>query len=164
MVESDILLGFIVAFFAVFLFFILIAIIFFILQAIGLFKMAKREGKGEMAWLAWIPFISQFLMTLLVERNVHEGIRGKFTLLYGIAFVSSIIFSSFIPFIGLIPFVMIIYAFYFIAEKYSDNPVLHIVIAIITLSCSIPIQIFMFRNRESRSLEEEPVIIDEEDL
>lgn len=158
--EGDIIVGFIVAFFAVFLFLLLIGAIFYVLFAIGLFKMAKREGRGDLAWLAWIPFISQFLMTLLVERNVHEGIRGKFTLLYAIALVSSIVLASFIPFIGFVPFIMTIYAFYFIAEKYSDNPVLHVVISVITVGASLPIQIFMFRNRELRNPEPEIEIID----
>lgn len=152
--EDDILLGLIFAFFAFFLFIMFIALILFVLQAIGLFKMAKREGKGDIAWLAWIPIISQFLMTLLVERNVHPGLRGKYTLLFAVAVVLSFITGYFIPFISLIPFIMLLYAFYFIAEKYSINPVLHIVIATITIGAAIPIQIFIFRNREVIGAEE----------
>lgn len=146
--EDDFLLGLIFAFLAFFVVLLFVGLILFIFQAIGLFKMAKREGKGDIAWLAWIPVVSQFLVTLLVERNVHPGLRGKFTLLYGIAVVLSFILGYFIAFISLIPFAMYLYAFYFIAKKYSDNPTLHIVIAIITIGFSIPIQIFIFRNRE----------------
>src|SRR5690625_5814802 len=104
--EEDVLMGLIVAFFAFFVFLFVVAIILFFFQAIGLFKIAKREGKGDIAWLAWIPIINAFLMTLLVENDVHPGIRGKFTLFYGIAFVLAIILSGFIAFITLIPMAM----------------------------------------------------------
>jgi len=142
------ILGFLFAFFAVFVVFIIIAIILYILQAIGLFKIAKRDGKADLAWLAWIPVVSSFLVTLLVENDVHPEIRGKFTLFYGIGFVVALVFGSFLPFVSLIPLIMFIYAFYFIAKRYSDNPTMHIVIAIVTIGCAIPIQIFIFRNRE----------------
>ncbi len=108
----------------------------------------KREGKEDIAWLAWIPIVSQFLMTWLVEKDVHPGIRGKFTILYGVAVVVSFLLSSAVFFVTLIPTAMIFYAFYFIAKRYSTNPVLHVVIGIITVSTSIPISLFMFRNRE----------------
>jgi len=147
-VEEEILIGFLLAFLGFFVVLLLVGLVLFILQAIGLFKMAKREGKGDIAWLAWIPIVNQFLMTWLVENDVHPGLRGKFTLLYGIAFVVSIIFSSFVFFVSFIPLAMIFYAFYFIAKKYSPNPVLHLVIAIITIGVSMPISIFIFRNRD----------------
>ncbi|HLR70965.1 MAG TPA: hypothetical protein VK085_05995 [Pseudogracilibacillus sp.] len=149
--EEDVLLGLIFAFFAFFVVLFIVAVILFIFQAIGLFKIAKREGKADIAWLAWIPVVNTFLMTLLVENDVHKDIRGKFTLIYGIAFVLSIIAGSFIPFIGLVPMVLFFYAFYFIAKKYSDNPVLHLVIGIVTIGFAVPIQIFIFRNREMKS-------------
>jgi len=142
------ILGFLFAFFAVFVVFIIIAIILYILMAIGLFKIAKRSSKEDLAWLAWIPIANSFLLALLVEDDVHPEIRGKFTLFYGIGFVVSLVFGSFLPFISFIPLIMFIYAFYFIAKKYSDNPVMHLVIAIITIGMAIPIQIFIFRNRE----------------
>lgn len=147
--EEDIIIGFIVAFFALFVLILIVSLILFILQAIGLFKIAKREGKGDIAWLAWIPIVNQFLVTLLVEKDVHPGLRGKFTLLYGVAIVGAIIIGYFIPFMSLIPWAMFLYAFYFIASRYSSNPVLHIVIAVITIGISTPIQIFMFRNRKN---------------
>lgn len=143
---------------AFFAFFLIASIILYVFQAIGLFKIAKREGKGDIAWLAWIPFVGQFLMTLLVEQDVQPGLRGKYTLLYALALVSSIMLSYFVPFITLVPWAMLLYAFYLIAKRYSDNPVLHLVIAIITFSISIPIQLFMFRNRKLHTDEE--IILD----
>src|SRR5690625_3593196 len=147
------ILGFLFAFFAFFVVFIIICIILYILMAIGLFNIAKRSGKQDLAWLAWIPVANSFLLALLVEDDVHPDIRGKFTLFYGIGFAVSIVFGSFIPFVSFIPLIMIMYAFYFIAKRYSDNPVMHIVIAIITVGFAIPIQIFIFRNRN-------PIIIE----
>jgi len=156
--EEDVLMGLIVAFFAFFVFLFVVAIILFFFQAIGLFKIAKREGKGDIAWLAWIPIINAFLMTLLVENDVHQSVRGKYTLWYGVAFVASIILSSFIAFVSFIPMAMFYYAFYFLAKRYSEKPVVHLVIGIITFGFSIPIQIFMFRNRDMINPPEEIVV------
>ena len=156
--EENVLMGLFVAFFAFFVFLFIVAIILFFFQAIGLFKIAKREGKGDIAWLAWIPIINVFLMTLLVENDVHPSVRGKYTLWYGIAFVVSIILSSFVPFVSFIPMAMFYYAFYFLAKRYSDKAVLHLVIGIITFGFAIPIQIFMFRNRETINSPEEIVM------
>src|SRR5690625_3851329 len=150
--EDDVLLGLIFALSAFCVLLLIVAFILFIFQAIGLFKIAKREGKADIAWLAWIPVVNTILMTLLVENDVHKYIRGKLTLIYGIAFVLSIIASSFIPFIGFVPLAIIYYAFYFIAKRYTDNPVLHLVIAIITFGFAMPIQIFIFRNREAKPI------------
>lgn len=148
--EDGLLMGFIVAFFAFFVFLFIVAIILFFFQAIGLFKIAKREGKGEIAWLAWIPVVNAFLLTLLVEQDVHPSVRGKLTLWYGVAVVISLILSSFVPFVSFIPMAMFFYAFYFLAKRYSDNAVLHLVIGIITFGFSTPIQIFIFRKRDMK--------------
>lgn len=124
-------------------------IVVFVLQAIGLFKIAKREGKGNIAWLAWIPVVSAFLIPYLVEKDVHPGLRGKFTLVYGIAVLMAVMFAYFLPFAPFIPMGIMLYAFYFIASKYSANPVFHTAIGIATIGCSVPIQIFMIRNGET---------------
>lgn len=141
-------LGFFMAFALFFIVMFFVAIVLYVLQAIGLFKIAKNDGKNDLAWLAWIPVVNSFLLMILVEDEVHEDLRGKVTLFYGIAFVVSIVIGGFIPFLAFIPLVMIIYAFYFLSKRYSENPVMHMVIAIITIGMSIPVQIFIFRNSE----------------
>lgn len=153
--EDAFIMGFFLIFVILFALICLVGLVLFILQAIGLFKIAKREGKGNIAWLAWIPIASQFLLTLLVEKDIHPGLRGKFTLLYGIAIIVAIFLSYFIYFVPLIPMGMFYYAFYFIAKRYTDNPVLHVTIAIISIGISIPIQIFMFRNNRKINDEED---------
>lgn len=137
--------GIIVAFIG---FFLVIGLIMYILHAIGLFKIAQRTPKKDLAWLAWIPIASTFLMMLIVEDDVHEGLRGKFTMIFGIAFVVILVLGSFIPGSQLIIMAFVYYAFYFIAKRYSTNPVLHVVIAIITAGIGLTVSLFLFRNRE----------------
>lgn len=146
--EDDALLALIFAFFAFFAVMFLIGIIVYIFQAIGLFKIAKREGRQDLAWLGWIPVANTFLMMILLEKAVHEGIRGKLTLIYGISMAVSVVLGSWIPFVSAIPGVLFFYAFYFLAKRYSTNPVLHLVIGIVTIGFSTGISIFMFRNKE----------------
>lgn len=160
MTEENVLLGLIVTFIGFFFILLLVGIVFYILHAIGLFKIAKRAGRGDVAFLAWIPIVSTFLMTLLVEDNVHKELRGKVTLIYGIAFAVSVLLSAFIPFAGFASLIVMYYAFYFLAKRLSTNPVLHLVIAIVTFGMSIPIQIFMFRNREFIHADDTGSIID----
>jgi len=164
MSENEILGTFIIAFFGFFIVMLVVGLILYILQAIGLFKIAKREGRADLAWLAWIPIASTFLMTLIVENDVHKEFRGKLTLIYGIAFAASVILSSFIPFVGFISTIIIYYAFYFLAKKFSPNPILHLVISIITIGIAMPISIFIFRNREAIIHDEQEPIIDSPDM
>src|SRR5699024_7732097 len=99
-------------------FFTVIALIGFILyffKAIGLFKLAKKEGRGDMAWLGWVPVVNTFLMMLLFEKSVHESFRNKITLNYGIFIAATVVFSSFgAGFIYFISSLLFFYAFYFL--------------------------------------------------
>ncbi|WP_077324906.1 hypothetical protein [Virgibacillus siamensis] len=144
--------GFLVALFAGLFVFALImfvvGIVLYILMGIGLFKIAKREGKGDVAWMAWVPIVNMFLLTQLVENDVHESMRGKFTLIYGLTLAATFFLSAFIPFIGVVSSILIIYGFYFIIQRYSRNVTLHLVLVILTGMIAMPIQLFMFRNRE----------------
>src|SRR5699024_12840648 len=51
-------------------------------------------------------------------------------------------------FFSFIPTFFLFYAFYFLAKRYSINPILHLFIGIITFSGSTSIFIFMFRNKQ----------------
>ncbi|WP_217585880.1 hypothetical protein [Lentibacillus saliphilus] len=131
-------------------FFILgiISIIGYILMAIGLFNIAKKFGMKDKAWLAWVPIANMLLLTMLVENDVHESIRGKLTLITGIALVSSILLAWLIPPLYFLPVIFALYAFYFVAKRFSKNEVAHVVIAAITGGLSLCIQLFMFGRRE----------------
>lgn len=137
--------AFIAAFFFLFL---IVGLIVYVLSALGLFKIAKRTPKKDLAWLAWIPIASTFLMMMVVEDDVHEGLRGKLTMVYGIAFVVILVLGSFIPGSQFILMAFFYYAFYFIAKRYSSNPVLHVVIGVITAGIGTAVSLFLFRNRE----------------
>lgn len=165
MTEEEAFLLFFVGLFAIFFWIamIMVGIALYILQAIGLFKMTKNEGRPELAWLAWIPIASNFLIMLIVENEVHKQLRGKMLIIYGISLVGSIVFVNFfnvfgfIPFfifgyivmffIGFVPMIVFYYAFFFLVKKFSPNSILHTVIAVITFGAAIPIYIFIFRNR-----------------
>src|SRR5699024_12338619 len=167
--------AFLLFFVGLFVFFFWIAIIMggitlYILQAIGLFKMTKNEGRADLAWLAWIPIASNFLIMLIVENEVHKQLRGKMLIIYGISLVGSIVFVNFfnvfgfIPFfifvfivmffIGFVPMIVFYYAFFFLVKKFSPNPILHTLISVITFGVAIPIYIFIFRNRPTTIPEE----------
>src|SRR5699024_10502116 len=103
----------------------------------------------DLAWLGWVPVVNTFLMMLLLEKSVHESFRNKLTLIYGISIAATDVLSSFgAGFISFIPSILFFYAFYFLAKRYSTNPILHLVIGIITFSGSTSISIFMFRNKQ----------------
>src|SRR5690606_41447866 len=92
--EDSIILGLLAVLGFLIFFFIIIGIIFYVLNAIGLFKIAKKMGKEDLAFMAWIPVANSFLVPILVEKDVHEEIRGKFTLIFAISFIASIILRS----------------------------------------------------------------------
>src|SRR5699024_12743222 len=99
-------------------FFAVIALIGFILyffKAIGLFKLSKKEGKEELAWLAWVPVANSFLMMWLLEKSVHDGLRNKLILVYGISMASTDVLSSFCAcFISFVLSILFFYVFYFL--------------------------------------------------
>ncbi len=146
--EDSIILGLLAVLGFLIFFFIIIGIIFYVLNAIGLFKIAKKMGKEDLAFMAWIPVANSFLVPILVEKDVHEEIRGKFTLIFAISFIASIILGWFFTPFSFIYLIAYLYGFYFLAKKFSKNVVAHTVIGAVTLGASTAISFFMFRNRE----------------
>src|SRR5699024_9433838 len=101
------------------------------------------------AWYSMVAVDYTILIMLLLEKYVHESLRNKLTLVYGISMAATVVLSSFGDgFISFIPSILFFYAFYFLAKRYSTNPILHLVIGIITFSGSTSISIFMFRNKQ----------------
>lgn len=133
--------GFVLAYF-------IVAILLYVLNGIGFYKIAKNEGRGNIAWLAWIPIANVFLLPVLVEDDVHEQVRGKFVLIFIITFVASFILGMFFTPFAFMTTIVYLYGFYFLAAKYSNNAVVHLVISIVTLGISVPFSVFRFRNRE----------------
>ena len=139
--------GFFAAFAIFFVITMLLSLVFYVIQAVALMKIAKNVGSDK-GWMAWIPIANNFVMPMLVEDDVHESMKGKFTLIFGVSLVSSILLSWIVPFITFVPTILMYYAFYIITKWYSEKHVAHLAIAIVTLGISIPISLFRFRNRE----------------
>lgn len=130
----------------------LLGMVSYILMAIGFYKIATREGKKDLAWLAWIPIGNIFLLLVLVEGAVYKDFKGNLTLFYGILLVAAAVAGTFFSLAPLIPGVfaniLMFYAFYYVANRYSPNALLHLIIAIITLGLSMGVQFFLFRNKD----------------
>lgn len=117
----------------------------YLFMGLGLSKIAKNEGKGK-RFLAWIPIINIVLLGMLVEDDVYEKIRGKFTIIIGVSMFLALFIGK--GFITYLPLALSIYAFFFIANRYSKNVTAHTVIAVITFGLSMPFQLFRFRKRK----------------
>jgi len=126
------------------------ALIWYVLNAIGLYKIAKKEG-NENAWFAWVPVLNVLLLPMLVNNDVHESIRGNFVIIYIVSLVASMFLGGIIPFVALVPFALFVYGFYILLSRYSKNAVVHTVIAGVTLGVSAPIQFLYIMNREPLS-------------
>jgi len=122
--------------------------VLYVIGAIGLYSIAKREGYDK-PWLAWIPLGNGCLMMLLNEYDVLDILVERFTLTFVISTLASVAFVGIIPFISVIPFVCMYYAFYLIADRYSERPVLHLLLALVTMGASMSVSYFLFRHRES---------------
>jgi len=162
MTEQNIEIVLVLSFLVVIAVLFIIGIIVYIFNAIGLFKLAKREGKSDIAWLGWVPIGNTILMMQMLEGAVHKSFRGKLTLIYGISLGAGLVVTGIFQFFGILAILLLppllllqlatafiyFYAFYFLANRYSTNPILHLVIGIITFGLSIGISIFMLRNKE----------------
>lgn len=150
----------------------LLSLLMYIVYGIGAFRIAKNEGYDK-PWLAWIPYANMFMIPILVEYDVHERLKGKFTKVFGVLFllafgisitiglVSPLMETMSIPmpivllillfmlFIGFLPSFLLVYGFYFLADRYSERPVVHVIVLLVSFGASLPFQLFRFGNRES---------------
>lgn len=148
MSDETAILGFFAIFAGFFLVLAIVGLVFYIFFALGMFKIAKTLGRGDMAFLAWIPIAQMFLIPLVVENDVHESMRGKFTLIYAISWIGSIVLGFILAPFSFLSFIVLLYGFFVLASRFSENAMIHLVISIVTLGVSMPISIFRFRNRE----------------
>jgi hypothetical protein len=87
---------------------------FYILQSIGLYKMAKKLGYDS-PWLAWIPFVNLYIMFILPKHSFEPLVikqeimnRGNaFWIYMGVTFGTNIVINIFsamseIPVIGIL--------------------------------------------------------------
>lgn len=88
---------------------LLIGLIFYVLNSIGLYRMAKKVGNDK-AWLAWIPIANTWLMftlpdseyRILAINKVIQSRSNAFWIFFGgrFAVAFALMILSVIPFIG----------------------------------------------------------------
>lgn len=115
---------------------------FYLLQSVALMRLAKRFGLEDKTRLAWVPVMHIFIIPMLVEEDVHDFLKGKFTSVFAVLFVLSFFITP------IFLFVAVLYGVYFIMEKFSENATLHILIAAFSMGVMIPVQLFLFSFRE----------------
>ncbi|WP_243292813.1 hypothetical protein [Bacillus sp. FJAT-47783] len=135
-------------FLSFFLFFAVIGIICYVLFAIGLMNIAKRENI-ENPWLAWVPVAQAYTVGKIVSHKLGEN-SGWIVL--GLNVLS--ILASSIPILGaLVSIAVAIFMFvvlYWVFEKYSNKAVIMIVFTVLTVGVLGPIFMFAIRNNQSK--------------
>lgn len=122
--------------------FLVFTVIMYIFTAYATMKVAEKCGY-EYAWLAWIPIVNQFVLYILVKDHVHPPIRNNFMIIAIVVYIISLLISP----LAILTAILYFYAFYIVSTWFSDKPVAHTVIAVLTLGFSIAISLFMFRKR-----------------
>jgi hypothetical protein len=142
-ITSDALFGTAMVGFIIFL--TLLGLICYIFLAIGLMKMAENLGISN-AWLAWIPIGNYYIMGELVTSKMKDN-GGKYAL--WAAILTFLI--SWIPILGgIITIAFAVFGcvlYYWIFEKYSENPVLHLILTIL-IPPYAAFALFALRNRK----------------
>ena len=141
----------------------------YLLFALGLYKMAKNLGLRS-PWMAFVPVLSGYLLGLVAEQDsmgkkvlkyswillIFQAVTSFFSIAYYFILIASRIFGS----IGLLVIFLLVYVtlnittnvFYYIAlyRVYKlfdpDNAPIFIILSIF-FSISIPILMFILRNR-----------------
>lgn len=131
-----------------------IGLIFYILTAVGLHKMAKDRGI-HFAWLAWIPVFQIFLVGKL-DNNKVLGIPGAawILLLFPIITALSEFFFGLGFVTGLITafgYVYEIAAYYKLMDIYTNHPIIYTVTGVICPAL-MGLWIFLHRNSERDTL------------
>lgn len=126
----------------------LIAVLLYILGAIGLYRIALKSGI-EHPWFAFIPVLQFYTLGKLIgEIKIGNQIIPELELLLSIGF-----FTRYIPIFGWIFKIvwigLLFVTFYELYKLYKeDKAILMLVISIITLGLAVPIFLFIMRNDE----------------
>lgn len=129
-------------------FFSLIGIVAYILLAVGLYNLGKRQNI-EYSWLAWIPVAQLYVMGALIkEMKVGDITIPRLELVLPIAAI--VVPMVTVPFIGwligIAYYVFMIYAHYLLFKLYVPNEaVLYTILSALGL---FPIFVFVIRNKE----------------
>ncbi len=118
--------------------FLILAIIFcimlYILKSVGIYTMAKKEGK-DFAWLAFVPFGCLFIYGLILGKTKIFGVEVEHA-----EFVLPILFaSSYLPFVGPISTILFILAYFAILYKIYQSRTPNFAVVLLLLSIIVPI-------------------------
>lgn len=120
----------------------------FTAYAVAMYKIARNEGYSK-PWLAFLPFVNMMMIPILTNYDVHLRLQGHFVKVFAAVYALAIILGAYFPFGFLIPTLLLYYGFYFIADRYSERPVIHMVLLVLTGGTSLAFQLYRFRNRDS---------------
>ena len=139
--------------FAVFFFF-LIALAFYVLNALALFTLAKNNGYESLSILAWIPFANMYLFGVLSgDDDGNVGLFKQISVpanLVGIL-LAVLPFITAIPILGFIAWIafLILYAhtMYYLLSKIDASSAL--VITIVSFFIPLVLIVYLFIKRDS---------------
>lgn len=133
---------------------VVIAVFWFILEGIGLFKIAK-ENNIKNSWLAWIPFGQSYLLGKIIGDKVWGLGSASWILLLGqilLAFLP-LFFNLTLTFLIIYSVLALIYYFYFQSALNTlykmqdpDKSILYLLLGFL-FPFLIPIWIFVLRNK-----------------
>ena len=143
---------------------LLSGLIFYILQSIGLMKLAKRNNIKH-SWLAFIPVANTYIygkvafedkiktFTLLGLKIVSTASLNALlnTVLFYFNFnTTAITNNTMTPIISFAYMIFLFYASYQIFKKYSDKAVIMLVFSVLSCGLLTPIFLFAIRNNERK--------------
>lgn len=143
---------------------LLSGLIFYIIQSIGLIKLAKRNNIKH-SWLAFIPVANTYIygkvafedkiktFTLLGLKIVSTASLNALlnTVLFYFNFnTTAITNNTMTPIISFAYMIFLFYASYQIFKKYSDKAVIMLVFSVLSCGVLTPIFLFAIRNNERK--------------
>ena len=118
----------------------------YLLKAIGLYVMSKKEGK-DFAWLAFVPFGCLFTYGFITGKTKIFGIeveRSEFLL-------PALLVSSCLPYVGCIGTVLFIFAYFAMLYRVYQSRTPNFAVVLLILSIIVPIVspiiLFAIRNK-----------------
>lgn len=125
---------------------ILFVIALYLLRAIGLYTMAKKEG-SDFAWLAFIPFGCFFTYGLITGKTKIFGIEIDHPWLL----LPALMLSTFLPYVGPFATILFLLAYYAMLYKVYQTRTPNFAVVLLILSLLIPILppiiLFAIRNK-----------------
>ncbi len=133
------------------------AIALYVLQALGLIAIAKKQNVDG-GWMAFIPILNLGLMAKIAYDNkyIQWGLPLAFFLTMNFTYevngvknyYGPIIAGGLGSLIGLVAAILTLICLYKIYQTLSDKAVLMLVFSILSFGLLIPIFLFMIRNNE----------------